>query len=305
MTNGQAQPRLRALAYLSTETPMLDRWREVGPEVFAMAATDGPDDSLLLRYDDRHHRIAVRHGEKDRLIALGWDVADSATLDALIERLRAAGIDVDTDDRAAATARHFTRVASFNDPFGQRHELAVGPLDSHGYTPPRPMRGEFVTGDGGMGHVVLIVPDLEAASTFYTNVLGFMLSDVITAPIGELRFFHLNSRHHSIAFVAIPGVRGLHHLMMEVTDVDEVGLTYDRLAQYDVPISLTMGRHPNDRMLSFYCRTPGGFEIEFGSGALQITDDATWSIKHYDQMSEWGHKPQSAGPPTTMEMIGA
>ena len=46
-----------------------------------------------------------------------------------------AGIDVDTDDRAAATARHFTRVASFNDPFGQRHELAVGPA-----APPRPAR---------------------------------------------------------------------------------------------------------------------------------------------------------------------
>ena len=66
------------------------------------------------------------------------------------------------------------------------------------FTPGRPMSG-FVTGEQGLGHVVLIVPDLAAAEAFYTDVLGFRLSDSVEAGL-SLRFLHCAghaARHHT------------------------------------------------------------------------------------------------------------
>jgi extradiol dioxygenase len=49
-----------------------------------------------------------------------------------------------------------------------------------------------------------------------------------------------------------------------------------------------LGRHSNDRMISFYAETPSGFNLEFGSGAITITPE-TWVVRHYDRPSLWGH----------------
>jgi hypothetical protein len=62
----------------------------------------------------------------------------------------------------------------------------------------------------------------------------------------------------------------------------------------------TLGRHPNDRMFSFYARTPSGFQFELGWGGRQV-DDATWTPTTYDHISEWGHHPpEFLAPPPKM-----
>jgi hypothetical protein len=82
----------------------------------------------------------------------------------------------------------------------------------------------------------------------------------------------------------------IHHFMLEVASMDDVGLAFDRALRARVPIVMTLGRHPNDRMFSFYGKTPSGFEFECGWGARQV-DDATWQPTTYDHISEWGHHP--------------
>jgi hypothetical protein len=52
----------------------------------------------------------------------------------------------------------------------------------------------------------------------------------------------------------------------------------------------TLGRHPNDEMFSFYGFTPSGFQFEFGWGG-RLIDDADWTPKTYDRISDWGHHP--------------
>jgi hypothetical protein len=77
--------------------------------------------------------------------------------------------------------------------------------------------------------------------------------------------------------------------MVEVQDMDDVGLAYDRCVKAGYPMALELGHHPNDRMFSFYVRTPSGFAMEFGWGGI-VVDDATWQVITYDKMSDWGHK---------------
>ena len=59
---------------------------------------------------------------------------------------------------------------------------------------------------------------------------------------------------------------------------------------------MSLGRHTNDLMTSFYVRTPSGFEIEYGTGGRLIDDD-TWKVGAYDAQSLWGHRPPPGGAP--------
>ena len=80
---------------------------------------------------------------------------------------------VQRGDAALATARGVTAIAWFHDPFGFRHELVTG--QKRGAAPfaaGHEISG-FVTGDQGLGHIVLIVPDLNEATDFYVDLLGF------------------------------------------------------------------------------------------------------------------------------------
>jgi 3,4-dihydroxy-9,10-secoandrosta-1,3,5(10)-triene-9,17-dione 4,5-dioxygenase len=135
--------------------------------------------------------------------------------------------------------------------------------------------------------------------TFYRDVLGFRLRDSMRLPpqlVGRpadgppawLRFFGCNPRHHSLAFLPMPTPSGIVHLMIEVENSDDVGLTLDRAQRRKVPMSATLGRHVNDQMLSFYMKTPGGFDVEFGCEGRQV-DDETWIARESTAVSVWGH----------------
>jgi len=134
---------------------------------------------------------------------------------------------------------------------------------------------------------------------FYRDVLGFKLRDSMRLPpqvVGRpadgapawLRFLGCNPRHHSLAFMPGQTPSGIVHLMVEVEEADDVGLCLDRALRRKVPMSATLGRHVNDLMLSFYMKTPSGFDIEFGCEGRQVEDD-DWIARESTAISLWGH----------------
>ena len=285
---------IRSLSYIGFTSPNAEKWLEFGPEILGLeVAGRAPDGAVRLRVDDAVHRIAVHPGASNDLAYLGWCVGGPAELESAISTLEKHGLEVHRGDSALAGLRSVGEVAWFIDPFGFRHELSWGLLQKPAsFRPGRPISG-FVTGDGGLGHAVLLVPNLQLAERFYTDVLGFKLSDRIEAGI-SLRFFHCNGRHHTVAFAAIPGMVGMHHLMLEVASLDDVGKALDLCNARQVPLAMGLGCHTNDRMTSFYVRTPSGFEIEYGWGG-RLVDDTSWVVGSYDAQSVWGHK-QPAQP---------
>ena len=62
-----------------------------------------------------------------------------------------------------------------------------------------------------------------------------------------------------------------------------------------MPLVLTLGKHSNDHMTSFYMHTPGGWAIEFGYGALEI--DEEWDVRFYDSPRLWGHSLKKPAAP--------
>ena len=283
---------ISSLSYVGFGSPRAADWPEFGTEILGAQLVAGDDDVVRLRIDEDPWRIAVHAGDVDELRYIGWAVDDDAALAAAIDRLTAAGVDVQRGDEALAAERAVTAIASFDDPFGFRHELSHGRRAAPDQVELPGSTSGFVTGAGGLGHIVLIVPDLDQATAFYLDTLGFDHSDDIEMGM-TVRFAHCNPRHHTLAFTSVPGLVGVHHLMLEVVDPDDVGRAYDLVNERGIPLAMTLGRHTNDEMTSFYVRTPSGFEIEYGTGGRLIDMSQPWEPGRYDAMSVWGHKPPS------------
>jgi extradiol dioxygenase len=279
------------LSYIGLASPAYRDWRDYGAKVLGLeVAPDGPDGATRLRVDDMGYRIAIHPADEDALAYVGWGLANERQLEEFVARLRAHGVDVNHADEAVIAERQAADVYWFHDPFGIRHELSWGRSSFPGtFTPGRRLVGKgFVTGDLGLGHVVLIVPDIEAANAFYADVLGFRLSDRIISDIFNLRFYHCNERHHSLAVAHVPGLVGVNHVMLEVKDFDDVGHCIDLCKENNVDILLSLGRHTNDLMTSIYIATPSGVQVEYGYGGLRV-DDLTWIARTNHHPSIWGH----------------
>lgn len=97
-------------------------------------------------------------------------------------------------------------------------------------------------------------------------------------------------RHHSFAYATAPHRRqGIGRLTFEIDDLDLLGRQWDAVQDREVPILSTFGKHTNDKMISFYVRSPSGFGIEYGVGGILI-DDETWLPTRYDSAHYWGHR---------------
>ncbi|MCO4746273.1 MAG: VOC family protein [Proteobacteria bacterium] len=274
------------LGFLEFEVSDTEAWTAFLTGILAVDDVGGG----RFRHDDHTWRIQITEGPADDLACLGWEFDDEASLDAAVARIRAAGHEVTEAD---ASARDCAKRFTLTDPGGVPTELVSGMARSDApFTSEVAKRG-FVANELGLGHIVLTSPDKEASRVFYEDVVGFKLSDHIRTEIYghkvDLSFFHSNARHHSLAFGG-PQRKRLHHFMLEVKHFDDVGMAYDRAIRGGVRIMQTLGRHPNDRMFSFYALTPSRFHFEFGWGGREV-DDETWEPTTYDCISEWGHHP--------------
>ena len=288
-----------SLGYLRIEATDTGAWREFGTRLLGMVEGRGPEPgAVYLRMDDFPARLVIVPGETDRLAVSGWEVAGEGDLAGIAQSLDRAGVPAKAGTPEELALRRVAGLLRFDDPSGHTLEVFWGAsLDSRPAFSPYGNR--FVTGNMGMGHVVIPAADDEAALAFYAGVLGFRLRDSMGlppelfgrpagGPPAMMRFLGCNRRHHSLALAPMTSPAGIIHLMIEVATLDDVGRAMDRCARRGGRISASLGRHANDQMVSFYVQTPGGFDIEYGTDGL-LVDDATWVSRQTTAVSLWGH----------------
>lgn len=288
------------LGYVGVTSPAHEEWRTWAPNVLGcMLGPDGHDGAVRVKIDEADYRLSIHPGEEHKLAYVGWEILNHRDLDKAIERLAQAGAKPEIADAELAASRGVDRLVTFEDPFGQPYELFC--YQESGYrdwNPPRPHDG-FVTGEQGLGHVVFVVPDARAIADFYLDAMGFVVSDIVTLkePLGEMWFLRANPRHHSGAFLEVPGSLGLHHIYLESKSLDDVGYSYYEVLGGDACPDLhsTLGRHMGDQKVSYYIHTPGGFVIEYGWDGRPIDDPARRSpyninLRKGKRPDMWGHK---------------
>ena len=116
-----------------------------------------------------------------------------------------------------------------------------------------------------VGHVVLKARDLDCLEEFYTQVLGFEVVTRLTRPKGV--FFSLGEQHHDLAVLEVPAEAtpvhdeqvGLHHVALQVEDLDALKAFYQALKQRQAEITGTIDHGITK---SVYFRDPEGNQFE-------------------------------------------
>ncbi len=294
-------PTISNLGYLVLGVKDLDAWQRFAVDTIGMqAGRSVPGQMLALRLDDCEQRIVLLQHDDDDMLVAGWELDTQEELDTFVAHLRQQGIAVQQGDTELARERRVEALHFCTDPNGICHEFYVGALRAPMAEPfqSKKLLGRFSTGRLGMGHFVACAKDKQQTIDFCKQVLGIKISDFIRGELApgvvlDVAFFHARTgRHHSMATVQLPFPypKRIHHIMVEVDNADDVGLAYDRCVQAGYAINMGLGRHPNDRMFSFYVHTPSGFLLEFGTDGI-VVDDADWEVKSYRRLSEWGHAP--------------
>jgi 2,3-dihydroxybiphenyl 1,2-dioxygenase len=294
---------IAALGYVGLAVSDLAAWRRFATGILGLQAVERDDGAIDLRMDAYAMRMRLRAGEADDVEYVGWEVPDAASLERLSQTLRSRDIEVEAGTAADAALRHVAALIRFKDPEGLALEAYYGPLQRTDDPFVSPLGVQFKTGRQGLGHIVLVARSAAALERFYGEVLGFKLSDYIHTEVVpgrplNLTFMRCNGRHHSLAFAQVPLKKKLQHLMIEVRSVDDVGRALYRCQDAGQHISLTLGRHSNDDMLSFYPMTPSGFDIEYGWAGLEV-DDSTWHVVTHATNSAWGHRFQRPPRPAS------
>lgn len=276
-----------SLGYLRLKVESVNQWKPFVGDFMDMMPVEGPlPDSLHYRIDEYPPRLVITESTTPGLEAVGFEVLDRSDLCELVTRVEAAGIETRTGTAEECALRQVSGFAVFADPSGNPVELFYGPVLSH-----RPVElahtSGFVTGDQGMGHVILNAVDTEAAYEFYVGVLGFTERNSLELPGGISYFLGCNARQHTLGLNPAGGP-ALMHFMVEAAELDDLGKALDRAHDLEIPMMQSLGKHTNDHMLSFYSYSPEGHATEIGWGGKRI--EGLTPTYRITEGAVWGHR---------------
>ena len=287
---------IRALGYLRIDTTDLDRWRTLAHDVLDLGVGAGGDDDTLPTCASTSAPAASPCAAPRRTTSTPW-----AGRCATRSPSTASGPPSPSTASPTATSPHDETQAikvdgaiTLEDPCGQRLEIFHGAELDHSTVSTR-YRTEFVTDELGLGHLVVPTTDYDATIAFYRDVLGFHTRGAFPFPAApgmpplRIQFMGVNPRHHSFAVMPAPHMGpGIVHIMLEVAEMDQVAQAMERTTEHGFGISSTLGRHTNDKMVSYYLRAPGGWDIEYGYDGLMV-DENQYLPQNIIADSYWGH----------------
>ena len=253
------------LGYLVIETEKFADWRRFGRDAVGMHLDEALPGVMRFRLDDNQCRFLLQRGPAEDVTALGWELDDHATFETIEARIAGHGVPLTHGSADDAALRGVERFVRFPGPNGLNQEMYVSARRS---TQPLQLAasGGFVTGADGMGHVAIASKKPQQMRGYYNTVFDARLSDYIDETINglkfKIRFLRVNERHHTIAIASAnlfplnPIRTRIQHCNVQVAEINDMTLAYQRVKQLGFDMTLSMGQHTNDRELSFYAMTP-------------------------------------------------
>ena len=283
--------RVTDVRYVAYGVTNLDEERRFYTEAWGLQEVASDDGMIYLRAPGTAEQFVVRlrASEVKRIDLMAWAAATREDVDALFAKVKDAGRQIVAEPHSL-TSPGGGYGFRFFDPNGHTVEVSsdvqTGP--SRALT-----RGEALPVK--ISHIVLHAPNHMETVKFYTDVLGFRISDWL----GDFMcFLRCNSFHHRLAI--LPGPPCLNHVAYDVLTVDDMMRGIARLKKMDTDIRWGPGRHTAGNNTFSYFTTPAEFTVEYTSELEQV-DDETWQAKvhtpHADVMDLWGI---GVGGPQTM-----
>ncbi len=236
------------------------------------------DANVFLSLGDEHHCLGlfsdIRHGTGNsrvpsshtRLHHMAFEVSTNAELAAFAARLKQSGIELTLGER-----NQMGDTLWFSDPDGNRISMFVAPDDALAPLPAISRGRRMQLRPRGLQHLALQTSHLEVMVEFYTEALGFDISDWL---LRECAWLRCNDDHHTI--MLIKGKQDIDHIGYNISAGPEVLAWADYLGREQTPILWGPGRHGagNDLFLRF--ADAEGVHIELSAELQQYHDhDAT------------------------------
>ncbi|HET6507904.1 MAG TPA: VOC family protein [Baekduia sp.] len=143
---------------------------------------DGPDGVRRLTTDAHHHCLEIHRGAAPGLDHIAFEVRDAAAAGAALDA--AGAVAVRTDDAVG-----YDRAVAFDDPEGNTIKLVSGAHAGDAIAP-----GDRTFRPSKVGHVGVRAQDPAAQARFFTETIGFRLSDWIGE---QVVFLRCNPDHHA------------------------------------------------------------------------------------------------------------
>jgi catechol-2,3-dioxygenase len=252
---------VRRLGHATFTTPDLEREVAYYSQVLGLIVTERDKDRAFLATRTGLEAIALERGDKSELTRQSFQVAPEADFGAYVRELSEHGIKSELRNGISPGA---ARALAFTDLKGTSIELYSD------YA--------FAADDGALaaiaplklGHVAHRVDDVQKVVKFYTEVLGFRVSDWI----GDFfAFLRCGVDHHTVNFV-YDAVPQLHHIAFEVKDWPELSRASDHLARQGVHLVWGPGRHIVGHNIAAYHRNADNVRVELYCEMDQMKDEA-------------------------------
>ncbi|WP_428332158.1 VOC family protein [Novosphingobium sp.] len=229
---------------------------------------------------DEHQVVSLRKADANRVDVIALATETDADVDALAEKVAAAGGRIVHAPRALTTPGGGYGFRFFSPdglPFEVSANVARGTSRALTRWEGLPER---------ISHIVLHSPDHKALAAWFCDVLGFKTSDWL----GDFMvFLRCNSAHHR--FAILPGPPCLNHVAYDMPSVDDMMRGIHRLKHSGIDIGWGPGRHTAGNNTFSYFVTPGGFVAEYTSELEDVdfaTHEATVHVPTPQTMDQWG-----------------
>jgi catechol 2,3-dioxygenase-like lactoylglutathione lyase family enzyme len=291
---------IRKISHASYETPDLVKQTEYYTEIMGLSLIEKTKDEVFLASTIEHHSVILRNGPKATCTSIAFQIGPDDDLGAFEKSVQSHGVKTARKRDAQPT---IPDMLVFEDNKGTTMEV---------FQAPKPQNQPYQTKGvipHKLGHVAFHCADVQAVTKFYTDVLGFRVSDWM----GDFfSFLRCGTDHHTINLVGT-GTNNHFHTAFELRDWAHLQTACDIVSRNGYQIIWGPGRHGIGHNLFCYHRGPNGLITEFFAELDQMPDEALgyfaprpWHRDNPQRPKVWPKGPGSAnlwGPPPPDEMM--
>ena len=290
-SSGKSMLQVKRLAHATLTTPDIEKQIEYYVDVLGLSTIERTKKRAVLATRTGLEAIVLEQGEKMGLPRLAFQVAPNSDLGELAAAVKNQGLKV---ERRSGITPGVADAITFEDPKGTLLEIFSDYdfPDIGGLQPALSLLK--------LGHVAYRCHDIQRVVKFYTETLGFRISDWRA---DRFAFLRCAVDHHTINFVTDEQQR-VHHIAFEVKDWAEIHRACDHLARNNLHLVWGPGRHNIGHNVAIYHMNPDRVRVEVFAEMDQMKDE---SLGYFDPRPWHGARPQRPkvwGPETLRNYWG-
>ena len=282
--------KVRRLGHATISTPDLDGQIDYYGGILGLRVAEKSKDRAILVSKQGFEAIELVKGEKGQLKRLSFQIAPGTDLNDVVKELSKLGI---KSEKRSGISPGIAECVTLTDPKGTPVDLYA---EYKFYEAAQPAYFNILK----LGHVAYRVLDVQQIVKFYSEVLGFRVSDWR----GDFFvFMRCNTDHHTLNFI-IDEKPQLHHIAFEVLDWSEINKAGDWLARNKIHLVWGPGRHVIGHNVATYHRNSDLVRVEIFTEMDQMKDEALGYFDPRPWHQEFPLYPEDARAGDAAELLG-